>query len=192
MGGEGVGIRAGGGQPRTHKSVESFMDKGHHIYSEARLAKFINLPRKMMSDMRNKVLTEDEEWTNRGGEIALNLKGALRLLQAFGLPETDVRLSHCFIQSIAEKKNDAGVPLRLLLCAPGSAPSPIKMRVKRIFPNPRLIEAQEVARPLQTYQVLVPSNGNFVIGMEFQAVPDPANAGFWRLHGMPPRYRGRW
>jgi hypothetical protein len=166
--------------------TESFMDKADFIYSERRLAEYLSLPRKMFSDARDRILRKDQEWKNKGGEIALTLKGVLRLLISFDIPESELDLRKCFLESLSEKTE----PI-LLLRAPGDRPTPIKMKVRRLFPNPTRLEAQEVGRT-QLYQVIVKSTANFTIGMEFQAIPDPAHPSFWRLHGELPRYRGRW
>ena len=61
-----------------------------------------------------------------------------------------------------------------------------------LYPNPTLIECVEVARPLQLARVRVKASDNFTIGMQFDAIPDVGNPGFWILAGPLPRYRGRW
>lgn len=163
------------------------MDKGTFLYSEQRFSDWLRLPRKMVSDARDRLLTKDQDWKNKGGEIALTHKGALRILQAFEIPEVEFEPTECYLQTPMEKNGEP-----LLLCAPGRPPEPIKMRVVRIFPNPMLLEAQEVGRN-QLYRVIVKSNLNFTVRMEFNAVPDPANPGFWRLPDERlPRSRGRW
>jgi hypothetical protein len=63
-------------------------------------------------------------------------------------------------------------------------------KVIRIYPNPRMIEADIAG--VGSCRVTVPeSNKNFRVGMEIKAEPGPYND-VWILVGRSPRYPGRW
>jgi hypothetical protein len=166
------------------------MPKGTFIYSEARLAEHIGMPRAELKFQRDNNLREGRDWKNKGGEIALSLRAVVKLCDALRMPKNRLDVTACYLERPGEKKNRSQAPA-LLLCDRGAAPTPIKMRVRRIFGNPRLMEAQEIGST-RIFQVVVKSNANFLLGMEFKAIPDPANPGFYRVAGQLPRWRGHW
>jgi len=171
---------------KIDKPVESFMAKGAYLYSEAQLAIHLGVPRKDLTSIRIEKLKKNVHWKIIKGEVALNLAGIAHLLTWMDIPCGRVDPTQCYFPE--PKKNE---PI-LLLMDRGQAPTVVKMRVRRLFPNPMLIEAVEVARPTQLQQVRVKANDNFTIGMQFDAIPDVGNPGFWILAGPLPRYRGRW
>jgi hypothetical protein len=163
------------------------MTKGGFLYSEARLAEHLGMPRRQLSEARIAALEKNADWQLVEGQVALSLHGILNLLRNLGVAAGRVNPTACFLQG----KNGVR-PSTLLLMDPGRTPDPVLMRVRRLFPNPRLIECVEVNRPGQIQHVLVRNNSNFTIGMTFKAIPDPANPAYWILAGPLPRYRGRW
>lgn len=167
----------------------NFMDKCAFLYSEARVAEHIGIPRKEMSAARVRHLEKEVHWKNRGGQIALSLQGLSHILVSLDLGTSALTGNwheECLLDP-SEKKN--GVP-PLLICDKDQTPTPIKMIVARLYPNPYMIQAQEKGRS-QCYQVRVKSNLRLLVGMELDAIPDPGNAGFWMQVGQPPRlWRG--
>ena len=160
------------------------MDKW--LYSEAQLAKHLGMPRTAIMKVRSSTLRKNADWNLRDNEVALSLRGLAKLLQALEIPAGRVDVTACYFP----QKNSA--PAVLLLCDRGQVPPPVKMKVRRIFPNPRLVEAVEVDRPNQLQRVLVKTNENLTIGMHFECIPDVGNPGYWKLAGPLPRWRGRW
>ena len=161
------------------------MNKGAYLYSEAQLAKHLGMARKDLIKARGH-LRKNADWTLCDGEVALCLRGVSKLLKALNIAAGRVDVAVCTFDN-GEKKGPV-----LLLMDRGHVPPPIMMKVRRIFPNPHLVEAVEVERPTQLVQVLVKSNENLTIGMKFGAIPDVGNPGFWMLAGPLPRWRGRW
>lgn len=162
------------------------MDKGPFIYSEAQLALHLGLPRKDLTTIRLDRLEKNADWKIVHGEIALCLHGIARMLVNLEIPAGQVDPTLCRFPE--QEKN--GPPI--LLMDRDQTPTPVKMRVRRLYPNPTLIECVEVARPLSITRVRVKANDHFIIGMQFDAIPDVGNPGFWILAGPLPRYRGRW
>ena len=160
------------------------MDKW--LYSEAQLAKHLGMPRTAIMKVRSSTLRKNADWNLRDNEVALSLRGLAKLLQALEIPLGRVDVTACYFP----QKNSA--PAVLLLCDRGQVPPPVKMKVRRIFPNPHLVEAVEVDRPNQPQHVLVKTNENLTIGMQFECIPDVGNPGYWKLAGPLPRWRGRW
>lgn len=164
------------------------MPKGTFIYSEARLAEHLGIPRNDLFAVRTMVLKKNEHWKLEKGKVALSLQGILALIRELGIASGRVDPTACYFE-----KNGEVRPSVLLLTDSGWTAPPVRMRVRAIFPNPRLLECTEVGRPLSLARVVVRSNLNFRIGMEFAAVPDPANPGFWVVEGgNTPRFPGRW
>lgn len=162
------------------------MDKGGFIYSEARLAEHLGIPRRQLSEARIGSLEKNADWQLTEGQVALSLRGILNLLRAMGIAGGLVDPTACYL----EQKNGAGAPVLLLM--EGQKPDPVEMKVRRLFPNPRLIECVELHRPKQLCHVVVRDSSNFTIGMIFKAIPDPGNPAYWIVDGPLPRYRGRW
>ena len=156
-------------------------------YSEARIADHLGMPRKDLVKVRGANLRKNRDWTLRDGEVALCLRGVSKLLKALQVAAGLVDISVCCFDDGQEKKGPV-----LLLCDRGQIPSPIKLKVRRLFPNPHLLEAVEVERPMQLCQVLLKSTENLTIGMIFDAIPDVGHPGYWKLAGPLPRWRGRW
>lgn len=189
MGGEGVRRRMPALKFQTHNVTQNFMDNGAFKFSEAKLAKQLGLHRGELRYQREANLTEDLEWKNLAGEIALTGKALLKLCDALQVNASEMNLAECGIETAEEKKLAQRLPA--LICdREKTAGDPMPMTVRQIFPNPRLLEAVD-ARGARC-QVLVGDNANFVRGMQFKAIPDPSTPGFYRLAGPLPRWKGRW
>jgi hypothetical protein len=170
-----------------HNPAESFMDKGTFIYSERRLAEHLGIPRKNLAACRLAELEKGSHWQLIDGHVALSLRGIAQMLCRMKIDCGKVDPTACYLD------NGTDHPSILLLPDGRTPPQSVRMRVRTIFPNPRLLECTEVGRPLTLARVVVPSNQNFTIGMEFEAIPDPANPAFWLVKDARlPRWRGRW
>lgn len=160
------------------------MDKRAYPYSESRLADHIGIARSELKFVRDQRLDKGRDWEKNSGEIVLNGRALAKVCRALQMPASELDLRCCLFVSPAKKE---AAPHAL------THPSvPISMLVYRIPLNQLVLTARKKEGPLDLCQVIVGDNRNFTLGMEFRAIPAPAQPGFYLLSGPRPRQKGRW
>lgn len=131
---------------------------------EQDVAKKIGVSRAIVTEYRKAHLQRDQDWRVTHKQVELSQDAIDKISTALG---ASTALAH----------NTA-------------PPQAVELTVARIWPNPRLIEANTADG--QAIRVWVPKNKNFRPGMKIKARP-PDNGSFqYTLEGRCPRYPGRW
>lgn len=152
-------------------------------YTEAGLATFVGMPRGELKSLRDRHLKKKRDWTNgSAGHVSLTRKAARDILERLSIAEPQR-----ILDQLGMEKNGAvtspGVPLLL-------GDGLVRLRVTKIPLNPALVLCSDSdGRP---HSVYVGHQKNFVVGMEFDALPYPGQPGIYNLKGPLPRQRGRW
>jgi hypothetical protein len=148
-------------------------------YLEEKVAGVLGLQRRDVARLRNGLLKKKSGWVMAGREVALTNKGLDRVLNALrkasnaALPELD--FSGCVVAGPTLGKKDAGGEL-------------VTLTVKKIYPNPRILQAEDVEKKLVSVQVK--TNKNFLPGMKLNA--RALRPGWYAMEGRCPRSRGRY
>lgn len=158
-------------------------DERVEYYYEERVANWLGVPRKRISVVRRRAMHEGRDWVVRDWQVVFTHAGIERLrshLRDLTLyPNTETAAE----ESVAEE--------------PLPQPGPLerkKLRVVRVFPNPRLLWAtgadDAVTAGAAGVVVRVKENTNFMAGMTFEAVHHPRSG--WQFVGRLPRSKGKW
>jgi hypothetical protein len=141
-------------------------------------------------DVREQQCIEGEHWEKRGRDIIWTEAGLQRLEEVVaGVEQKNGVTGRTGAESaeFTEVRDEVGGALAALL-----APTLMRVRVRQIPRNPRMLIAEPVEKntEVQEIRVRVRSNQNFLPGMELTARMEDRDLGV--LEGRCPRYRGRY
>ena len=159
------------------------------VFSESRFAAHVGLSRDDAKKLRKQHLAEGVDWAKKDREIALSKSAIKKLWRGLECGPNTLDLSACLLD-VAEQNQPTNQTSPLALPEPVTFARPAKLRVARIFPNVRILQAVEPCG--DTRHVIVGDNTLFVVGMELPAAPSAAHPGYYQLVGKLPRRRGRW
>jgi hypothetical protein len=150
------------------------------LYYEAKVADALGIARPALSRIRADLLKKNRGWLMAGRDVALTGDGLEAVLKAIGESSNarvaGIDFSACLVAP-DEKKEEVA-----------AAGGVLELTVKRIYPNVRMLQAEDPGG--NPVNVQVPSNKNFVVGMKLRG--RPLREGWYILEGRCPRSRGRW
>jgi hypothetical protein len=138
-------------------------------YSEALLASRLSITRSTLENFRKSALKKNDV-KKIGRSLFISEPALQKLLLNLGSEGFDC--SDCLEKNGAEEN------------------SVLELVVSRVFPNPRLIEAQNPETG-EIVRVSVMSNMNFRPSMKIKARPQ-TNSPLYRIEGRCPRFPGKW
>ena len=140
-------------------------------FLESSLADRLGLTRNALEEFRKAHLKKGADWKMDNRRVLLRESAVKKMLARLDAADLDY--------SAAAQKN-------------GATDNEVReLAITRVFPNPHLIEARDVASGALV-RVTVPSNKNFRPRMTVKARPWKPEQLLYRLEGRTPRFPGKW
>lgn len=154
------------------------------VYWESKVATSLGLSRERVRALREEHL-KPEDWATRGNAIVLTESG-LEKISFYAAQGAGP------VSAPSGEQTGAAVAAGAAALVAGGAPEVVKVLVKRVCQNKRMMLARREgdAESAEALLVRVKDNSLFMVGMAIE-VMDCGN-GVWQFRGRMPRSRGRF